>query len=107
MSTIVTVIHIFTCIFLVFAVMIQSGKGAEISATLGGSSNTVFGTSGGANVLTRITSVLAAIFMTTSLGLTLLGSETRKSVFENAPAPTTPVPAPLSAPTGPQGQKSK
>jgi preprotein translocase subunit SecG len=99
MSTLVTVIHIVVCVLLVLVVMIQSGKGAEISATLGGSSNTIFGTSGGANILTRITSVLAAIFMFTSLGLTLLGSETRKSVFENAPA--------TQAPTGPQTQKSK
>ena len=46
MTTFVTVIHIVTCVLLVLVVLIQSGKGAEISASFSGSSQTVFGSSG-------------------------------------------------------------
>jgi preprotein translocase subunit SecG len=94
MATFVTVIHIITCALIVLVVLMQSGKGAEISASLGGSSNTVFGSSGGANFFTKTTFVLAAIFMTTSLGLTVLGGRERRSVFEGGSIPaTTNVPA--------------
>lgn len=82
MPTFVTVIHICTCLLLILVILIQSGKGAEISASLGGSSQTVFGSSGGANFFTRFTSVMAAVFMATSLILTVLGNQSRKSVFE-------------------------
>jgi preprotein translocase subunit SecG len=97
MATIVTVIHVFTCILLVLVVLIQSGKGAEISASLGGSSQTVFGSSGGANFFTRFTSAMAAIFFTTSLALTIIGGQSKKSVFEGAAS--APAPAPVSAPS--------
>jgi preprotein translocase subunit SecG len=95
MSSFVTTVHIITCVLLVLVVLLQSGKGADISATLGGSSQTVFGSSGGANFFTRFTSTLAAVFFTTSILLTVLGGQARKSVFEGAPA----VPATSSAPT--------
>ncbi len=97
MSTFVTTIHFITCILLVLVVLIQSGKGAEISASLGGSSQTVFGSSGGANFFTRFTSALAAIFFTTSILLTVLSGQARKSVFEGSVA----VPAQQSAPAQP------
>ena len=83
MQTLITVIHIFTCFLLVLVVLIQSGKGAEISSSFAGSSQTVFGSSGGANFFTRLTSVAAAVFMATSLTLTLLGGESKKSLFES------------------------
>lgn len=92
MQTFVTAIHIVTCILIILVVMLQSGKGADISASLGGSSQTVFGSSGGANFFTRFTSVAAAIFFVTSVTLTLLSAQSRKSIFENAPA-TAPSPA--------------
>jgi preprotein translocase subunit SecG len=82
MQTLVTVIHVITCILLVLVVLLQSGKGAEISTSLGGSSQTVFGSSGGANFFTRFTQTAAAIFMVTSLALTLMGGQSKKSLFE-------------------------
>src|SRR4051794_25261824 len=96
MTTFVTVIHCVTCVLLVLVVLIQSGKGAEISASFSGSSQTVFGSSGGANFFTRFTQGAAALFMLTSLTLTILGGQSRKSLFEGlatppAPAPTAPV----------------
>jgi len=66
----------------VLVVLIQSGKGAEISTSFGGSSQTVFGSSGGANFFTRFTSGAAAVFMVTSIALTLMSGQSRKSVFE-------------------------
>ncbi len=94
--TILTILHVFTCVVLILVVLVQSGKGADISASLGGSSQTVFGSSGGANFFTRFTSGAAGIFMITSLALTILGGhENRKSVMEGI-APATP-----AAPTAP------
>src|SRR4051812_34923330 len=87
MQTLVTVIHVSTCLLLVLVVLIQSGKGAEISTSFSGSSQTVFGSSGGANFFTRFTSGAAAVFMVTSVLLTILGSQSRKSLFETGAAP--------------------
>src|SRR3989338_6798643 len=67
MTTFLTIVHVSTCVLLILVVLIQSGKGAEISASLGGSSQTVFGSSGGANFFTRLTAGLATVFMITSL----------------------------------------
>jgi preprotein translocase subunit SecG len=94
MHTFVTVVHVFTCVLLVLVVLIQSGKGAEISTSFGGSSQTVFGSSGGANFFTRFTSGAAFVFMVTSLTLTLMGGQSRKSIFESSVAnPVMPAPA--------------
>ena len=82
MQTLITVIHVFTCVLIVLLVLIQSGKGAEISTSFAGSSQTVFGSSGGANFFTRLTAGAAAVFMATSLILTLLGGQSKKSLFE-------------------------
>ena len=101
MATLITVVHIITCALIVLVVLMQSGKGAEISASFGGSSQTVFGSSGGANFFTKFTFGLAAVFMATSLILTIVGSKSaKKSVFDGSmvpPAQTAPV-NPASAP---------
>jgi preprotein translocase subunit SecG len=99
MSTFITVLHVFACSLLVLVVMIQSGKGAEISASFGGSSQTVFGSSGGANFFTRFTASLATIFMVTSIVLTVLGGQSKKSLFDTTSTPvTTTAPATPVAP---------
>ncbi len=100
MQTFITVIHIATIVLLVIAVLLQSGKGAEISASFGGSSQTVFGSSGGANFFQKFTYGLAAVFMLTSLTLTILPSKIKKSVFEGYTPPAATAPsetAPTSA----------
>src|SRR5208283_1618880 len=68
-------IHVTVCISLVILILLQQGKGAEVGAVFGGSSNTVFGASGAGNVLTRATSALAVIFFATSLYLAYTSSE--------------------------------
>src|SRR5262249_41076195 len=95
--TLVTIVHVFTCILLVCVVLIQSGKGAEISASFAGSSQTVFGSSGGANFFTRFTQGAAAVFMVTWIARTLLGGQQKKSLFETPGA----IPPAQSAPAAP------
>ncbi len=107
MATFATVVHVITCVLLVLLVLIQSGKGAEISASFGGSSQTVFGSSGGANFFTRLTAGAAAVFMVTSLFLTWYGIKSRKSLFEGAaavPAQTAPLTPPVAPAASEQGQ---
>lgn len=93
METLITIIHVTACVFMIAAILVQSGKGAEISASFGGSSQTVFGSAGGANFFTRFTAITATIFMITSITLTLMGQGSKKSVFEGV--------APVNAPTAP------
>jgi preprotein translocase subunit SecG len=89
MSTFFLVLHIFTCVVLVFVVLIQSGKEGGIGMMTGGSSQTVFGSSGGANFFTKFTSAMAAVFMITSIALTAAKSGRKASLFEgSATAPS-------------------
>lgn len=86
MITIVTIIHVLICLFLVFIVLIQSGKGAEMGAVFGGSSQTLFGSRGAATFLNKMTTVAAVLFMLTSLALTMLTTKP-SSVVKDVVAP--------------------
>lgn len=89
MQTFLTIVHIFACFLIILVVLIQSGKGADISASFGGGggSQTLFGSSGGANFFSRFTAVIAAIFMMTSVGLTILSTQ-RSSIFDRTTTPS-------------------
>jgi preprotein translocase subunit SecG len=97
MLIVVTVIHIIACLFLIGVVLLQQGKGADMGAVFGGSSSTIFGSSGAGNFLTRLTTIMAVVFMLTSLTLTYTGARRISStVFDSAPlseAPPLEVPA--------------
>jgi preprotein translocase subunit SecG len=82
LMTVITYVHIITIILLIGAVLVRAGKGADISATFGGSSQTVFGSSGGQDFFQKLTYSLAAFFMLTSLLLTLIPTKLKKSVFD-------------------------
>jgi preprotein translocase subunit SecG len=70
MSIIVVVIHVVVCIALIMTVLLQSGKGADMGAAFGGGgSNTLFGATGAATFLSKMTTAVAVIFMLTSLVL--------------------------------------
>ena len=69
------IVQVLVCFLMVGAILLQSGKGAEIGASFGGSSQTVFGSRGPANFLSKFTVVVAAIFMLTSLSLAMLAKE--------------------------------
>ena len=75
MYIVLIVIHVLVCFLMVGAILLQSGKGAEIGASFGGSSQTVFGSRGPANFLSKFTVVVAAIFMITSLSLAIMARE--------------------------------
>ncbi|MCE5300203.1 MAG: preprotein translocase subunit SecG [Spirochaetia bacterium] len=69
---IVWVIHFVNVILLIAIVLLQTGKGSEVGFAFGGgTAQTMFGTSGGKNVLTKVTIALAVLFMTTSIILAL------------------------------------
>jgi preprotein translocase subunit SecG len=102
--TILLIIHILACIFLVTVVLLQQGKGADVGAVFGGSSQTLFGTSGAGNLLTKLTSATAIIFMLTSLTLTYgAAKQTTRSIFDSAPKSA---PAPTSSEEVPASQPS-
>lgn len=76
----VLTIHIFVGLGVIGLVLIQHGKGADMGAAFGsGASGSLFGASGSANVLSRMTAVLAALFFITSLSLTYLASSKPKA----------------------------
>ena len=69
MVTLVVTVHVVACIALTIVILLQHGKGADIGAVFGGSSQTVFGAGGAGNALTKATWTLAAIFFATSIFL--------------------------------------
>lgn len=74
METFVYALHFIACFVLVGVVLLQRGKGADLGASLGGgSSNTMFGSRGAGNFLTKITTASAITFMATSLTLSYYG----------------------------------
>lgn len=106
MSVILTVLHIVACIFLIVVVLLQTGKGADIGAVFGGSSQTIFGSSGASNLLTKLTTWTAAVFMATSLFLTWQSSHhLTVSIADQIPAEPPPLatPAAESAPAAAAG----
>lgn len=82
MQTLLTILHVSATVLLVLVVLIQSGRGAEMSASFAGSSQSVFGSSSGANFFTRFTAVLAAIFMASAIALTVLHSSGKGSTMD-------------------------
>ena len=71
----ITVIHVFVCLFLIIVVLLQSGQSGDIAAAFGGmGSQTAFGPRGAATVLTRATTWCAIIFMVTSITLSVMAT---------------------------------
>lgn len=94
MYTFVLVTHIVLAVILVIVVLLQSGKGGGLGAGFGGGgANTLFGSSGGSNFFTKLTMGVAAVFMCTSLGLTVMASHSlRSSIFDQSAPATAPAP---------------
>lgn len=77
MTTFFVTIHVIASILLIVLVLLQAGKGSSLGAALGGgASNTLFGPSGSGNVLTKITTGLAILFMVTSISLAYMSGKT-------------------------------
>ena len=113
-----TVLHIIVCLILIIAVLLQSGKGADLAGAFGGGgSQTAFGSRGPATFLTRMTTFAAVTFMITALALSIFYTRSSVSGSSNLPEedsapvkpaatqpaasqPATPAPAAPPATTG-------
>ncbi len=103
MLTLIYTVHFLACFVLIVVVLLQSGKGADLGASLGGGgANTIFGSRGAGNFLTKITTASAITFMGTSLTLSYLGYQSSDvRLFDpNAPieSPTSPAPSAVEVP---------
>jgi preprotein translocase subunit SecG len=102
MVYVLTTIHVVVCFFLAVVVLLQSGKAADLAGAFGGmGSQTVFGPRGSATVLSKATTIAAALFMVTSLSLSIISTRAGKgstpTIFDknvktNAPAQKAPAP---------------
>ena len=91
----IVTLHLLACFFLIAVVLLQQGKGQDLASAFGGGgSQTAFGPRGSANVLSRATTILAGVFMLTSLSLSLVRPK-EASVLDKIPA-AAPSPSPAA-----------
>jgi preprotein translocase subunit SecG len=105
-------IYVLTCFVLMLVILLQQGKGGDIANAFGGgSSQAAFGARSGATVLSRATTIAAALFLVGAIVLGIVGQRGPGSVLGGrtppaapkqsapaAPAPAKPAPAPAPAP---------
>ncbi|MDB6060513.1 MAG: secG [Verrucomicrobiaceae bacterium] len=102
METLIIVFHVLAAICVISLVLIQQGKGADMGASFGsGASQTLFGSRGSGNALTRATAILATIFFATSLALSVVA----RHHAENAGLVDMPAPAAMEIPVAPAPTK--
>lgn len=107
----VVALHVVLCVFLVLIIILQPGKGGDVGAAFGGSSgsSTMFGPRGPTSLLQRATTVVAVLFMATSLTLAIYSNKSILSdsnvedeldrIAEEQASPSEEEPAPDEAPT--------
>jgi preprotein translocase subunit SecG len=99
MLTIIAVVHLMVAIALILIVLLQTGRGSEIGAAFGGgSSQTLFGSSGSSKFMTKLTTAAVVIFMLTSLSLAYFYGHREGSVSKVPVKSGESVPAKNSAP---------
>src|SRR6195256_1491164 len=104
MITLITIVHIVVCFFIIIVVLLQSGKSGDISAAFGGQgSQTAFGPRGAASALSKATTWSAVAFMVTSITLSIYASRRTgpASVLQglkSQPTKTQPAPKPAAPP---------
>lgn len=89
MTTILVTLHVTVCILLILIVLLQSGKGAEMGVSMGGGAGqTLFGASGPATLLAKVTTAVAIIFMLTSLTLAYMsGNRSEATIMKDTVVP--------------------
>ncbi len=112
METLLLIIHIIVCFFLVIIVLLQSGKSADLAGAFGSmGSQSSFGPRGSATLLSKLTTTLAIMFMLTSLSLYILGAQKGKasSIMDNTKqtVQTTDTKKPAAVPTIPAGKTAE
>ncbi|WP_417910763.1 preprotein translocase subunit SecG [Candidatus Electronema sp. PJ] len=100
MTTLLIIIHVIVCFFLIAIVLLQHGKGADAGAAFGGgSSQTLFGSEGPLPLLNKITTISAIVFMATSVTLAYLSAhKSTGSVMSQLPAKEAVAPEKKEAP---------
>jgi len=121
--TLIDIVHILVCVFLMLVVLLQQGKGGGMGAAFGGgTAGQVFGGSGAGNILTRATAIAAGLFMLTSVSLAYFSSSGDRALktkvaleekrrkehgIEKAPKPGASAPAPSGSGMAPSAPTSK
>jgi preprotein translocase subunit SecG len=100
-----SLVHILVCVALILIVLLQAGKGASVGAAFGGASQTIFGSPGAAGFLTKITTVAAVVFMTTSILLSMFSAPRSSTVLEETKTEVTET-VPLDKDQPPPGAES-
>jgi preprotein translocase subunit SecG len=107
MHTLIVILHIVVSVALILVILLQTGKGSDIGAVFGGgSSQTLFGSTGPTSFLSKLTAGAAIVFMLTSLFLAYFsGRGPSTSIMKSgAPAPVQTMPGPpASLPAPPAG----
>ena len=81
MEQIILVAHLLIAFSIIGLIMLQQGKGADMGASFGaGGSQTLFGSEGGGNVLSKATTILVAAFFVTSFGLAIVARDKAAAV---------------------------
>jgi preprotein translocase subunit SecG len=101
--TLLAIVHVLVCLFLIIVVLLQSGKAADLAGAFGGmGSQTAFGPRGSATLLSKATTASAILFMITSLSLSIVATRRAgvgNTILEKHPGPaSTKQPAPSPAP---------
>lgn len=107
MHSFVLVVHIILAVLMIVLILVQHGKGADAGASFGGGgAATVFGASGSASFLTRLTAILTALFFVTSLSLAVFAKKQTSDAYGLKTVQTTTVPvqsnSPETSPTAPK-----
>ena len=108
-------IHVLVCLFLIFVVLLQQGKGADLSVFGGGSTQTAFGARGATTLLHKLTVGFFVIFVVTTMAIGILGSggssssvlkgvKTTQKTSAPAPKPAASKPV-VPAPATPSGEQ--
>ena len=121
-ETLVTILHILTCISLILVIILQSGKGGGVSAAFGGGAGAALGQRSAGTVLGKFTAIAAGVFMVTSMVLAVFSTPSARdrtlgdvpaAVEQKAPkkeeakpkakepAPTKAAPAPIKVEPAP------
>ena len=98
MYTLLILLHVIACLVLILIVLLQAGKGANMGAAFGGSSQTVFGSSGAGTFLGKLTAGVAVLFMLTSLTLTYAASHRSTSLIGQQKLPVKEQTVPVTNP---------
>ncbi len=103
MYTLVVILHVVVSVALILIILLQTGKGADIGAVFGGgSSQTLFGSSGPTSFLSKLTAAAAVIFMCTSLFLAYFSGARPSSSIMKGGAAGPSMPGPVGQPPMPQ-----